>query len=178
MGHIHSNFGQHDFTASAFIVRTDFNEPRFMVHKHKTIGKYLQFGGHVELDETPWQTIIHELREEVGYDIDQLRILQPKNSLRSLAGSIVHPVPVVTDTHKIPTESDHYHTDIGYVLITDQKPRHKPVKGESTDIKVLTLREVKSLKSEAFLYIPEIYEYIHKKVLGKWEIVNTNVFEG
>ena len=28
MGHIHSNFGQHDFTASAFIVRTDFNEPK------------------------------------------------------------------------------------------------------------------------------------------------------
>ena len=148
-----------------------------MVHR-QTIGNMYQFGGHVELDEKPWQTIVQELREETGYDIDQLTILQPKNGLRSLTKSNVHPLPIVTDTHRIPNKSDHYHTDIEYVLTTDQKPRHKPVKGESTDIKVLTLREVKSLKSEAFLYIPEIYEYIHKKVLGKWEIVNTNVFEG
>lgn len=35
MSHIHTKPGQHDFTASAFIIRTDGTEPRAMVHMHK-----------------------------------------------------------------------------------------------------------------------------------------------
>jgi len=63
MAHIHTQPGQHDHTASAYIVRTDFDEPKIMLHLHRKIGKYLQFGGHVELHETPWQAVVHELRE-------------------------------------------------------------------------------------------------------------------
>ena len=45
MAHIHTEPGQHDFTASAFIIRTDTPEPKLLLHRHKLVGKYLQIGG-------------------------------------------------------------------------------------------------------------------------------------
>jgi len=176
MGHIHTKSGQHDFTASAFIIRTDFDEPKFLIHRHKTLGKYLQFGGHVELNETPWQAIIHELREEVGYDINQFKLLQPRNRLKKLKNSIVLPTPVVIDTHKYPIESDHYHTDISFVLITDEVPKLKPDDGESSDIQILSLREVKALEKETIGDVVEIAEYILNEVLDTWEAVDVAEF--
>lgn len=53
MPHIHTEPGQHDHTASAYIVRLDEAEPALILHRHKILGQYLQFGGHVELDENP-----------------------------------------------------------------------------------------------------------------------------
>ncbi len=32
----------------------------------------MQVGGHIELDETPWQAVEHELREESGYTLAEL----------------------------------------------------------------------------------------------------------
>lgn len=46
MAHIHTNPGEHDLTASAFIVRDDFAKPRLMLHMHKKLGVLLQPGGH------------------------------------------------------------------------------------------------------------------------------------
>lgn len=82
MAHIHTNPGEHDLTASAFIVRDDFEEPRLLLHMHKKLHILLQPGGHVELNENPWQAIEHELREETGYTFDELEVLQPKDRLR------------------------------------------------------------------------------------------------
>lgn len=81
MAHIHTEPGQHDHTASGFIVRTDTPEPTLILHRHKKTGKYMQFGGHIELDETPWQAVRHELMEESGYDLSDLQILQPMQRL-------------------------------------------------------------------------------------------------
>ncbi len=53
MAHIHTQPGQHDHTASAYIFRVDFDEPKLVLHLHRKINKYLQFGGHIELHETP-----------------------------------------------------------------------------------------------------------------------------
>ncbi len=96
---------------SALIARTGGVEPELILHKHKLLNKYLQFGGHVELDENPWQAIIHEVAEESGYSMDQLRVLQPVSRLRKVNGVAAHPYPVSLLTHKF-GELDHYHTDI------------------------------------------------------------------
>ena len=64
MPHIHTKPGQHDHTVSAFIVRLDGKQPRILLHRHKKSGVYMQFGGHIELHENPWQAISHELLEE------------------------------------------------------------------------------------------------------------------
>ena len=68
MAHIHDQPNQHDLTACAFIIRQVDGEWRCLVHMHKKLGKLLQIGGHVELHETPWQSVAHELRES-GRDV-------------------------------------------------------------------------------------------------------------
>src|ERR1035437_9256827 len=98
MAHIHTNPGEHDQTASAFIVRTDKAEPELLLHVHKILGVLLQPGGHVELDENPWNAICHEIVEETGFDLGQLMILQPKLRIDSIEGAILHPVPLVHNT--------------------------------------------------------------------------------
>ena len=70
MPHIHTEPDQHDMTVSAYIVRTDSAEPLCLVHMHRKIGKLAQIGGHIELNETPWQSIAHELEEESGYTLE------------------------------------------------------------------------------------------------------------
>src|SRR3712207_4516473 len=99
MPHIHTQPGEHDFTASGFIIRTDLEEPKIILHMHKKLGVYLQFGGHVETREDPWQAVTHELREESGYDMDQLKVLQPRDSIKRLSGIKLHPTPFYLNTH-------------------------------------------------------------------------------
>src|SRR5690349_16040516 len=91
MSHIHTEFGQHDHTVSAYVIRTDFEEPKLMLHLHRKFGRYAQFGGHIELNETPWQAIAHELEEESGYMLDNVQILQPSKRLSSVVSAVVHP---------------------------------------------------------------------------------------
>ncbi len=158
MPHIHTEPGQHDFTVSAYIIRTDFDEPRVMLHKHKRLGIWLQFGGHVELNENPWQTLEHELIEETGYDISQLELLEVAKPPQA-DDSISHPLPFSLNTHLI--GKDHFHNDIGYAFKTDQKPKHNIGEGESKEIALLTRKELLELPDDTiwqntrnqFLYI-------------------------
>lgn len=147
MAHIHTKPGQHDHTASAFVVRLDQDKPKIMLHLHKKLGKYLQFGGHIELHETPWQTVAHELREESGYDLSQLEVLQPKERVATTSDTRHHPTPITYNTHDFGLGLDHYHTDVGFALVTSEPPTHTPVDGESRDFKLLDLDELKSLSS-------------------------------
>lgn len=63
MAHIHEKI---DFTASVYIV----HEGKVLLHLHKKLGKWLQPGGHIELDEDPNQAAIREAKEETGFDIE------------------------------------------------------------------------------------------------------------
>jgi 8-oxo-dGTP pyrophosphatase MutT (NUDIX family) len=179
MPHIHTNPGQHDHTASAFLFRTDFDEPKVVLHFHKKLGSYMQFGGHVELNETPWQAVIHELREESGYDIDQLKILQPKKRLKKLGGAVIHPQPINHSTHPIGT--DHFHTDSTYALITSEEPRHQPDEGESTDIRLFTRAELIDLSDDKIITnVREIALYVFDNCLDdtdEFELTSTSEFQ-
>src|ERR1043166_6552950 len=99
MSHIHTKPGQHDQSISMFIVRIDQKEPKIMFHFHKKYKVYMQFGGHVELNENPWQAVLRELKEETGYQISQLKILQPRDRIKKLTGVELHPVPLTFTTH-------------------------------------------------------------------------------
>lgn len=177
MAHIHTKPGQHDHTASAYILRTDFEEPKIMLHLHKKIGKYLQFGGHVELHETPWQAVVHELREESGYDIDQLRILQPADRVGRLSDAVIHPQPVAHSTHPFGGNTDHFHTDIAYAIVTDEEPRHSPEDGESTTIKLFTRQELAALGEDDLPdNVKQIAFFIFDKCLNNWEAIPMTEF--
>jgi 8-oxo-dGTP diphosphatase len=169
MSHLHTDDGYHDLTVSAFIVRLDTAEPALMLHRHKKLGHYLHFGGHVEWHENPWQALVREIQEESGYAMSQLKILQPKARLAKLTAVSLHPVPVSFLTHKFPG-IDHYHTDLAFAFITDQKPKHQIGQGESDDIKLCTAAELRQLPSDLILdNIREIGLYVLEDCLHNWQ---------
>jgi ADP-ribose pyrophosphatase YjhB (NUDIX family) len=177
MPHIHTQPGQHDHTASAFVFRIDFDEPKVMLHIHKKIGKYLQLGGHIELNETPWQAIAHELREESGYEMNQLKILQPVDRPRQLSDAVIHPQPVSHSTHSFGSTTDHFHTDVAYAFVANEPPRYAPESGESTNISLFTRNELKRLPNDAIIgNVRELALYIFDTCLEKWRPIATDAF--
>jgi 8-oxo-dGTP pyrophosphatase MutT (NUDIX family) len=179
MGHIHEEFGQVDHTASAFIVRTDFEEPKIMLHTHKKLNAYLQFGGHVELEENPWQAIAHEMMEESGYDLNDVKILQPKGRIMRLSGAVLHPQPVCTFTHEFfPNEPGrHRHSDITWAFVADGPPLHQIGEGESQRITLYSRQELDRIPdNEIFENVREIARYVLDVCYPQWEQVLTGDF--
>lgn len=176
MPHIHDKPGQHDHVIDMFIFRTDFDEPKLMFHMHRKHAKYMQFGGHVELNETPMQAVIHELREESGYDADQLSVLQPKGSMTKSDDMVVHPIPAVYNTHALLNE--HFHIGSYYALVTDQPPAHDPEEGESTDIKLFTRQELVDMPDEQVMAnARESALFMFDHILKAWEPIPLDQFD-
>lgn len=174
MPHIHTEPGQHDLTASAFIVRTDGVEPRVLLHFHKKLGIYLQFGGHVELNETPPQAIKHEIEEEAGYSMDQLKLLQPKDRIHSLTTRDMHPYPLVLATHPYDDGNfgNHFHTDITYGFVADEEPKNKPAEGESIDLRYFTHDELETADESLMpRNVAETGLYVIDNCLKNWESI-------
>lgn len=168
MPHIHTEPGQHDLTASAYIVRIDQQEPRLLLHKHKILGVFLQFGGHVELKETPWQAVVHEILEETGYEITQLSLLQPESHIRYLSSVDLHPHPVVALTH--PFDDNHFHTDIAWAFVVDQPPKHAVGEGESSGLQLFNRQELVSLEPGLIPEnVREIGLFVLDTCLNDWE---------
>lgn len=162
MPHIHTNKGEVDHTASAYVLRTDHEdgEARIMLHRHKKLGVYMQFGGHIELTENAWQAITHELVEESGYELSQLKIMQPALAIRKLADVESHPMPVSHNTHPFDDQATHFHSDIGYLFVTDQEPNQPLAEGESEEIKLFSREELLKLpESEIFVNVREIGQF-------------------
>lgn len=172
MPHLHTEAGQHDHTASAYVVRTDTPEPSLVLHMHKKLKQYLQFGGHIELHENPWDAVVHELAEESGYDVNQLKVLQPKLRVKKLSGVQLHPVPVSLLTHKF-EGLDHYHTDIAFAFVAYGPPLNAVSEGESEKIDLFTAAELRALAgSEIPESVREIGLFILEEALNNWPPVN------
>ena len=179
MSHIHTDPGQYDHTASVYLFRTDFDEPKIMLHLHKKLGKYMQFGGHIELHETPWEAVVHEVREESGYDITQISLLQPRERVLSLSDATVHPAPAAHSSHPFGKPgSGHFHTDVAYAAVASEPPRHTPHDDESSDIKMFTRQELADLPDDQIIAnVREIALHIFDNCLGNWEPVPSNSFK-
>lgn len=163
MSHIHTQPGQYDFTVSAFIIRTDFDAPKIVLHRHKKLGKWLQFGGHVELNENPWEALTHEVLEESGYDMAQLELIEVAKG-PNLSNDFSHPLPFCVNSH--PFSDEHSHTDLAYAFRTNQAPNHKIAKGESTDVQYFSRDELASLPlTEIFQNVKEIGLFVFDNLL-------------
>jgi len=160
MPHIHTNPNQHDMTVSAYILLREDDEWKCLVHFHRKIEKLMQIGGHIELDETPWQAIAHELEEESGFSLDELQVLQPTADQVKESGNVTHPVPFSMNTHNVGNE--HYHSDLCYGFIAKHRPRREAANGESQDLRWLTLDELAQAArdGEALLDVTHIYEFL------------------
>ena len=176
MPHIHTEPGQHDHTISIYLIRTDLDEPKVLLHLHRKIGKYAQFGGHIELNETPWQAAAHELKEESGYSLSEVRILQPKNRMKYMTGAVMHPQPFAHSTIKYPNFYTHAHIDIMYAFITEDEPADTPSEDESSDLRLFSKKQlieeanVDPMTRDAALYALDV-------VLRKWATIPTSEFQ-
>ena len=176
MGHLHTKPGQHDYTVGAYIVRLDGDEPRALLHLHKKMGKLLPIGGHIELDETPWQAVAREIKEESGYLLHQTMVLQPKQRIQSLSDIIAHPQPVVVTDQDVSAE--HFHTDLAYAFTVRNEPEESADEGESTDFRWLTKAELDQLMvAEIFPNTREIYDFIFDSCLSEWDEVQTDLYD-
>ena len=175
MGHIHDKPGQVDQTVTAFIVRQDGDDMYVMLHMHKKLGKLLPVGGHVELDETPWGAIAHELAEESGDELGELQLLQPVPRIAQLNEVVIHPQPLVVQTHSI--APGHFHTDQAYLFVAETMPRGERAAGESDDIRWLTRDGVERLTSdEIYDNTRQICVEIFDMFLGEWQPVEASDF--
>jgi 8-oxo-dGTP pyrophosphatase MutT (NUDIX family) len=175
MPHIHTEPGQHDHTVTAFIIRTDTPEPQCLVHMHRKLHILLPVGGHVELNETPWQAMVHELREESGYSVSDLEILQPTPRLTKLNNVKLHPYPLSLNTHDIP--GDHFHSDIQYGFVAHGDPGEQAEEGESVDLRWLSRAQLNKL-DDTMIHenIKQIYIFMFDHALKSWEAVSTKDF--
>ena len=171
MPHLHIEPGQHDFTTSAFIVRTDTPETTIMLHLHRKLAKYLQFGGHIELNEHPWHGLVREIREESGYSPEDVSVLQPPSRFEAdFTGTSYHPVPCNFNTHREQTQTNHFHSDLVYAMVADHPPRLVIDAQESHIFKLFTASELKALNPA------DIYDqtranalYVLETILTRWE---------
>lgn len=160
MPHLHTEPGQHDMTVSGYIIRRgEGGEWVCLVHMHRKIDMLMQIGGHIELDQTPWQAMVAELREESGYEPAELELLQWAE-VPQLDRTVTHPLPLLMNTHM--AGEGHYHSDTCYSFIAHNLPKHEVVEGESNDFHWLTLQElqVKAAQGDALRDVLEIYEYM------------------
>jgi hypothetical protein len=177
MPHVHTKPGQHDATISGFIIRTDGDEPRILLHRHKLLRRYFQFGGHVELHEDPWQALTHELLEESGYDMDQLQVLQPRVRYTETNPRIVrHPLPFSSVTHPF-ADQDHYHSDTTYAFTAIEESRHPIGKDEADTLELLTAAQIRAIPDKDIY--PEIRGmalFALETLLKEWEPVPAKTF--
>ena len=170
MSHIHTQPGNHDLTVSAYIVRTDVADSKILLHMHKVLKGWMQIGGHVELHETPWAAIKREIMEESGYNIDQLRILQPSHSVKDFGdASVAHPMPFLFGTHPYGDDTTHFHTDLAFVFTAKEKPRHELGEDESTQLQLFTRQEIVNMPPEQMVQNVRVAVlYIFDRLLGQW----------
>ena len=131
------------FTGSALVVSVD--GARCLLHHHRKLDCWLQFGGHCDGEEDVLSVARREAYEESG--IDGLAIASTR--------------PFDLDIHEIPSfgnEPAHLHYDIRYVLIA---PNHVNIRTspESKELRWFTSEETKDLSLDSGL----------RRLLEKWQ---------
>jgi 8-oxo-dGTP pyrophosphatase MutT (NUDIX family) len=125
------------FTGSALVVSAD--GARVLLHHHKFLDRWLQFGGHCDGDADVLRVAVREAEEESG-----------------IAGLIVTSRrPFDLDIHAIPAnakrgEPPHEHYDIRYVLIAPEGAE-PAVSDESNALRWFTTEEMLALPLDAGL---------------------------
>jgi len=102
---------ERQFTATAYI----FHENRVLLHLHAKLGKWLPPGGHVELNETPPEAALREVKEETGLDI---AFIEQENIKVNADNAVSFERPFLCLLENIPAYKDkpaHQHMDFIYL---------------------------------------------------------------
>lgn len=126
------------FTASALIIKDD----KVLLIHHKKLNVWLYPGGHVEETESPDETLLREVKEETGLDVEIISerdesLADPENDV-----SVLH-TPYVILCELV---GDHYHNDIVYLCkIIDNGNNLLYSSDESHAIKFFAAKELDSI---------------------------------
>ena len=131
------------FTGSALVVSAD--GARGLLHHHRKLDRWLQFGGHCDGEENVLSVAQREAYEECG--IDGLVVASAR--------------PFDLDIHEIPAlgeEPAHLHYDVRYVLIA---PEHAEIRTspESKELRWFTPEEIKDWSLDSGL----------RRLIEKWQ---------
>ncbi|CAN5198441.1 NUDIX hydrolase [soil metagenome] len=130
------------FTGSALVVNAEGS--RALLHHHRKLDRWLQFGGHCDGDEDVLRVACREAQEESG--IDGLIVASAR--------------PFDLDLHEIPAhgmEPRHWHYDVRYVLIAPENAV-SCTSLESKELRWFTPDEMEQLPLDAGL----------QRMVGKW----------
>jgi 8-oxo-dGTP pyrophosphatase MutT (NUDIX family) len=131
------------FTGSAFVVSAD--GARSLLHHHRKLDRWLQFGGHCDGEEDVLSVAQREANEESG--IQGLVVASSR--------------PFDLDIHEIPAFADeptHLHYDIRYVLIAPEQAEIQ-TSPESKEVRWFEPSEIGSWPLDAGL----------RRLIAKWQ---------
>lgn len=124
-------------TGSALVVDPKLGQ--VLLHFHKSLGRWLQFGGHADGEEDPAEVALREAREESGLEVLEF------------FPNTLHPKPADIDVHRIPAtpgEGAHLHLDFRYVLASGKDLALRPSHGESRQFAWHSYEEVATMVDE------------------------------
>jgi 8-oxo-dGTP pyrophosphatase MutT (NUDIX family) len=131
------------FTGSAFVVSAD--GARWLLHHHRKLDRWLQFGGHCDGEEDVLAVALREAHEESGID--------------GLTAASSHPFDL--DIHEIPAighEPPHLHYDVRYVLIAPAQAKIQ-TSSESKELRWFSGEEMKAWDLDSGL----------RRLIEKWQ---------
>ncbi len=133
------------FCVSVYVIS---EEGKFLLIKHKKIGKWLQPGGHIEMNEDPEEAAIREVYEETGYNVELLGERIPRED------DYIQPLALQKNIIK----ENHVHIDFIYaaMVVSGSKTLNEV---ETNGIGWFTADEINNENFETF---PDVKSWVKK----------------
>lgn len=112
----------------------------FLLMNHKKLGKWVQPGGHIELNEDPEEAAIRETLEETGIQINLIGERIPRNQ------DFIRPLAI----QKNIIRPDHIHIDIVYMAVPAESDTIVVNQNESNGANWFSIDEIMQESFETF----------------------------
>lgn len=126
------------FCVSVYVFNPDTE--KFLLVKHKKLGKWVQPGGHIELNEDPEEAAIRETFEETGLHVKLMGEHYPRET------DFIKPLALQRNAVK----PDHIHVDIVYMAIPTDEGSLSINEKETDGLKWFSLEEILDDDFETF----------------------------
>jgi 8-oxo-dGTP pyrophosphatase MutT (NUDIX family) len=132
---------------------------RFLLVKHKKLGKWTQSGGHIEPNEDPEESAIREAFEETGLKVKLIgqRFIRDNDYIK----------PLALQKNLFKGDPEHIHIDFVYVAVPDGISQSVKVNyNEAYDLNWFSLSEIRDPNFSTFDDVRDWCEFIHNNILS------------